>query len=404
MTGPSALLASRRIADNPKLAFRSVSGLVLAVFLGTLIAGLLPTIDAISATPSAKALSNVLLDGFTAAPICGADANCSGNNAPTTQLKTALEQRIAVYGLPPANAAALLTGLSRIPGATAIPIYSLPQRGTTTKPSAGQGPGSAPTAGSGPTGSGGLVKGPGGPPAGVISCAGLRELKVLGQCAAGVTAVQVQPQGLFDDNPQYSTMAIAGHHSRPASANFSNLYLQVLLVKVNNATTLEKVRTYLVTHTPLSASGTAPHTFGESVQSRAQVADTVQRLFYTAVALTLVVAGCSLAVTVGGGLVERKRPFTLLRVTGTKTATLYRVVLLEAVLPLIAATIIAAGLAYGVAVLTVHKLAPAGTAIPVPGHTYYLIMGGGLIASLLIIAASLPMLSRLTGPENVRFE
>ena len=45
--------------------------------------------------------------------------------------------------------------------------------------------------------------------------------------------------------------------------------------------------------------------------------DTIaQRLIDAAVALTLIVAGCSLAVAVGGGLVDRKRPFTLLRVSG----------------------------------------------------------------------------------------
>jgi hypothetical protein len=122
------------------------------------------------------------------------------------------------------------------------------------------------------------------------------------------------------------------------------------------------------------------------------------------VVLTLVVAGCSLAVTVGGGLIERKRPFTLLRVTGTAPGTLYRVVILEAVLPLAAATIVAAGTAYVISVLTVGAIAPAGTAVPVPGHAYYLMMGAGLLASLLIIGLSLPLLSRITGPGNVRFE
>ncbi|HEY2313908.1 MAG TPA: hypothetical protein VGH96_09870, partial [Streptosporangiaceae bacterium] len=79
MTGAPAMLAARRLADNPKAAFRSVRGLVLAIFLGTVVAGLLPAIESISATPSATALSNVLLDGFTSAPVCGNTVNCSGN-------------------------------------------------------------------------------------------------------------------------------------------------------------------------------------------------------------------------------------------------------------------------------------------------------------------------------------
>lgn len=69
--GASALLAARRLSDNPKAAFRAVRGLVLAVFLGTVTAGLLPAVNATTATPSATALHNVLLDQFIYAPVCG---------------------------------------------------------------------------------------------------------------------------------------------------------------------------------------------------------------------------------------------------------------------------------------------------------------------------------------------
>jgi hypothetical protein len=384
-TGASSLLAARRLADSPKAAFRSVSGLVLAVFLGTVVAGLLPAVEAIDASSSARALSNVLLDGFTAAPVCGNNVNCTGGGG-FNHPPTALQQRIAQYGLPPSSGAALLSGLRAISGATVIPIYSLPP---TSKP--GQ-PGAVGPENDGP-GNGAIM-----------SCAGLRQLAVLGQCAPGRAAVVVPAGNLFDDNPQFSTQPIASASSPAASDNFSGLYLQALLVKVNNSATLERTRTYLVTHATLSASGTAPRTFGEAVQARAVVADTVQRLIFIAVALTLVVAGCSLAVTVGGSLVERKRPFTLLRLTGTPISALYRVVLLEALLPLVAATLVAAGVAYGISVLTVNAIAPAGTPVPVPGQVYYLTMGAGLLASLLVILISLPLLDRITGPGNVRFE
>jgi hypothetical protein len=390
-TGASSLLAARRLADNPKAAFRSVSGLVLAVFLGTVVAGLLPAVESVSATPSAHALTNVLLDGFTSAPVCGNTVNCSGStgvNGPQPG-ETALQQRIALEGLPPADATALLTGLRAFRGAAVIPIYSLPQSGSVP---------------SGPGGNGGPGPGNGGPGNGVISCAGLRDLAVLGQCATGRTFVVVPSSNLFGDNPHYTTQPIASPSSPAATVSVSHLYLQALLVKVNGPATLERVRTYLVTHTPQSASGTAPRTFGEAVQARQGVAVIVQRLVDVAVALTLIVAGCSLAVAVGGSLVERKRPFTLLRLTGTATSTLYRVVLLEALLPLVAATVIAAGTAYGVSVLTVSKLAPAGTAVTVPSSTSLLTMAVGLIASLLVILASLPLLSRITAAGNVRFE
>jgi hypothetical protein len=392
LAGASPLLAARRIGDNPKAAFRSVRGLVLAVFLGTALAGLLPAVEAVTATPSARALGNVLLDGFVAAPVCGDNVNCTGGGTGLTNplaLSSAEQQRVAFDGLPPRAAAGLLSGLRRIRGTAVIPIYSTAQ--------------SAAPGGAGPA-NGGPVIAEQGNPYGVVSCAGLRELAVLGQCAPGRAAVVVQSAQLFTDNPHFSTQPLASASSRAAPARFGHSYLQALLVKVNDQATLERVRTYLVTHATLSASGTAPRTFGEAVQARASVADTVQRLIYIAVVLTLIVAGCSLAVTVGGSLVERKRPFTLLRVTGTPTSTLYRVVFAEAVLPLVAATVVAAGIAYLIAALTVGKLAPAGTPVPVPGHAYFLTMGAGLIAALLVILVSLPLLGRLTGPDQVRFE
>ncbi|HEX9032326.1 MAG TPA: FtsX-like permease family protein [Streptosporangiaceae bacterium] len=399
MAGTSSLLASRRLADNPKAAFRSVTGLVLAVFLGTLVAGLLPAVESITATPRATALSNVLLDGFMAAPVCGNSVNCTGNSPgggpgalpgggqPSVSLQ---RQRIALDGLPPVIGASLLSRLATFRGAAVIPIYSLPPGGNLGVP-----------------GPGGPGKGPISMPQynAVISCAGLRELRVLGQCAPGRQAVKVNTLNLIQsDNPYYSSQPITSASNPAATGDVSKLYLQAVLIKVNGPAALERVRTFLVTHTPQSASGAAPRTFGEAVQARQGVAATVQRLIDVAVVLTLVVAGCSLAVAVGGSLVERKRPFMLLRLTGTPTSALYRVVFLEAVLPLLAATIVAGGMAYGLAVLTVQKMAPAGTPVPVPGAAYYLTMGAGLVASLLVILASLPLLGRITGPGSMRFE
>ena len=39
-----------------------------------------------------------------------------------------------------------------------------------------------------------------------------------------------------------------------------------------------------------------------------------------------------------------------------------------------------------------------------PGPQYYLIVALGLVAALAILASTLPMLSRITGPEAARFD
>ncbi len=244
----------------------------------------------------------------------------------------------------------------------------------------------------------------------VVSCASIRAIGALGECAPGLTAVQATDDSLFDDNPTYQTKPFVSAADAGYTGDPTKLGLQTVLVRVNSAATLERVRTYLAVNAPprvgggYGASPTPPRTFGETLQIRTARAATFEKIMYAAVALTLIVAGCSLAVTVGGGLVDRKRPFTLLRVGGTPTGVLIRVVLLEAAVPLAAATIVAAGVAYGTSVMAFLRLAPSGTAIPQLGRDYYTIMGIGLLVAFGVITVTLPLLRRMTAPATVRFE
>jgi hypothetical protein len=393
--GSSALLATRRLADNPKTAFRSVTGLVLAVFLGTMVGTLVPAVNGMQSTPTAGALTNVLLDG--------------GLN------------------LSPHDGAKLLSGLNAIKGAHVYPIYAslAPQTQPTSGPGAGPGGGGGVTKGSGggpggPAGGGGVGpngvgKGPGGGGAfqqgpSVMSCSALRGLAVLGQCAPGLKAVEVTDNSLYGDNPLYDTAAIASPSSPAYTGNLARLSLITVMVRADSPATLERVRTYLTINTaPTEAGGqgsapTPPRTFGETLQIRLDRASTFEKIVYAAVALTLIVAGCSLAVAVGGGLVDRKRPFTLLRVGGTPVGVLSRVVLMEAAVPLVAAAIVAAGIAYGMSMWAFVRLSPTGTAIPQLGSDYYALMGSGLAVAFGVITVTLPLLRRMTMPGNVRFE
>ena len=222
--------------------------------------------------------------------------------------------------------------------------------------------------------------------------------------------MQVMDNSLFDDNPRYSDKPIVDATSPAYTGNLTTLPVQTVLVTVNSPATLERVRTYLAVHAPPRVGGnpgdspTPPRTFGETLQIRTARAATFEKILYAAVALTLIVAGCSLAVTVGGGLVDRKRPFTLLRVSGTPVGVLSRVVLLEAAVPLVAATVVAAGIAYGTSVMAVLRLAQAGTAIPQLGSDYYALMGIGLAVAFGVIAVTLPLLRTMIAPSTIRFE
>jgi len=338
---------------------------VLAVFLGTMVGTLVPAVNATEASPANSALSNVLMDQV---------------------------------GLSPQAGATLLSGLSTIKGAVAYPLYWPQSPG-------GSGGGSG-------GGKGGVIQG-GGQGAGadiVVSCSTMRALAVLGQCAPGIAAVQAADDNLLSDNPLFNTKPFVSASDPAYRGDIATLPLQTVLVRVDSPATLERVRTFLAVNAPPQVSGgpgsapTPPRTFGETLGIRLSRAATLEKLVYAAVAITLIMAGCSLAVAAGGGLVDRKRPFTLLRVSGTPVSVLSRVVLLEAAVPLLAATLVAAVIAYWTSVVAFIRLAPAGTAIPQLGHVYFTLMGIGLVVAFGVIAVTLPLLRRMTAPGSIRFE
>jgi len=383
--GASSLLAARRLADNPKLAFRTVSGLVLAVFVGSLLASIVPVINAAQTSlgGNASSLTNVLRAPYSAGP---------GS------------------GLTPGQAAKLIDKL-RAPGVTVLAVYDNPS----FNPGPGLPPiGLGPSAGHGPRS---VRRSTSGEYDSIVSCTSLRQFPALGRCAPGEKAVQANINNdLLTDNPLTITLPVVNQANPTASANTTKLSLGALLVKTGNATTLEKVRTFITLFdaTVVARNGLSnwqmgnaePETFGETAQIRNQDDNNAETVVLAIVALTLLMAACSLAVTVGGGIVERRRPFTLLRLSGTSSATLYRVVVLESVLPLVSASLLAAATGIGVAIPLVRAL-PAlrnEPSVAHPGAVYYLAMGAGLLVALMVISSALPLIRRVTQSNSARFE
>ena len=118
--------------------------------------------------------------------------------------------------------------------------------------------------------------------------------------------------------------------------------------------------------------------------------------------VSLLIAGCTLAAGIAAGLADRKRPFSLLRLTGARLATLRRVVALEAAIPLLAVAAVAIGAGFGAAAMFTSEAQQHP--MVAPGAAYYLITAGGILAALGIIAATFPLLARITGPEVARNE
>jgi uncharacterized membrane protein len=81
---------------------------------------------------------------------------------------------------------------------------------------------------------------------------------------------------------------------------------------------------------------------------------------------------------------------------------LRRVVGLETVTPLLAAAVVAVGVGF----LAAHLFLTAqmNYSLVAPGATYFVLVLGGLAASLGVVAGTLPLLRRITGPETARNE
>jgi hypothetical protein len=160
---------------------------------------------------------------------------------------------------------------------------------------------------------------------------------------------------------------------------------------------VERARTVLERQIPALF---APETIAELRARNADDINRLQRLADFVLIASLPIAGCSLAVNVAGGLAERRRPFSLLRLTGVPLSTLRRVIALEATVPLLASVVVAAGAGFAAAGLFVR--AQLDQALEPPGIAYYVLLVAGVAASLLIIASTLPLLASTTGPESAR--
>jgi len=370
---PSTLIAARRLADDPRAAFRAVSGLVLALFITTVAVVAISTQNAKNFTRwGTVAKSNVLNDQIA-------------YESPGGQ---------AVSGPGPAAPAEPLTAqLRAIPGVQGVVLVRA-DRGLTI-PGTFRGSG----------GSGG--NGPGQPsrvPAGVISCSQLATVPVLGRCPAGAVAAAF-PAGAFGPNGVLNytnTTGITWPAANVPASGIDSLGVAAIDVATDGSvptieqarTLLESVNAYPVVNAPLTTSDIIKRDNSKQ-GDEGQLATVV-------ILISLVIAGCTLATGIAAGLADRKRPFSLLRLTGARLAMLRRVVALEGAVPLLAVAVVAIGTGFGGAAM--YASGAIQHPMVAPGAAYYFLTAGGIIVSLGIIAATFPLLARITGPEVARNE
>ena len=377
---PGVLIAARRLADDPRAAFRAVSGLVLALFITTVAVAGITTQDAKDSHPVGWAsAANVLVDDLAGQqlPITGQQATDG------RQPVTAPRQARAL--------APLLARLSRIHGVESV--LAVHADGTSTLPRGLLG---------------GSVRGlpsafeqHGPVAAGLVSCVQLARVPNLGRCPAGAAAVSF-PEFL-DAFPAGKSLArITWPAADVPARQLGGLRLDSIDVATDGSqSAVEQARTALADAKAYPSLGT-PLTLGELTTDITTINNAYQQLANVVILASLAIAGCTLAAAVAAGLTDRKRPFSLLRLTGARLAMLRRVVALEGAVPLLAVAAVAIGVGFGAAAMfaTLQLEHP----LVAPGAAYYLLTAAGIAASLGIVAATFPLLRRITGPDVARNE
>jgi ABC-type antimicrobial peptide transport system permease subunit len=118
--------------------------------------------------------------------------------------------------------------------------------------------------------------------------------------------------------------------------------------------------------------------------------------------VTLFVAIASLIVSTIGGLLERRRSFVTLRLGGMTVGQMKRTVMIESLIPLVSVSLLASGL--GVWVGWVFVSAMSDSAKPTLTPLYFGIVIGSLLIATLAIRQILPMLGKITRPEENQTE
>jgi hypothetical protein len=375
---PGTLIAACRLADDPRAAFRAVSGLVLALFIATVAVVAITTQNAKNLTRFGSAAeANVLTDQISASN------QVAGNGGPGAPGAGAAAARPG----PAAPAAPLTAQLNGIPGVRGVLVVRAAPRLTIPGTLHGLG---------GNYGSTSPVS------AGVVSCAQLAAVPALGRCPAGATTAAFPADGF--NGPLFGTDAttITWPAANVPATRLDTLGVDAINVAMDGSTpAVERARTVLENAPAYPAVGT-PSTLSDIIARDHSTNSDYQQLANVVILVSLLIAGCTLAAGIAAGLADRKRPFSMLRLTGARLATLRRVVALEGAVPLLAVAAVAIGTGFAGAAMFASEAQQHP--MVAPGAAYYLLIVAGIVVSLGIIAATFPLLARITGPEVARNE
>jgi hypothetical protein len=356
--GPGSLLAARRLQDNPAAGFRAVSGLILAVFIATVISGSMQSALAPYAPGAAPLASNLIALDMTVWE----------------------DGRPGAQGVPPGTTESISTALAGSPGVSRVLELRLAPASMTSGKGAGGHANAALQ----------MV---------LAHCGDLLAMR-LASCPNPAVIVGADAShlgaGLF--------AGAAGPPPAPISEQaYEALSPAALIVSTDGqASTIERVRTVMNSATPY-----LDHTADTAADLRAAANPrliNLERLSNIGLLLSLLIAACSLSTAAIGGLIERKRHLGLLRLAGVRLACLARMMLAETVFPLLAITGVSVVLGLGVSAMLIVLAGRNNPPWQLPDPSYWVTLIGGIMVAIAVMAAPMALLKRLTSAEAVRFE
>jgi hypothetical protein len=185
-----------------------------------------------------------------------------------------------------------------------------------------------------------------------------------------------QPRGIVEPGPDAGALPI-----------------QTLFVPTDGSVAAqERIRT-LAAAIPISRSKVA-----KDIDRGVSVAALETVLPY-AMVFVLLVAACSLTISVINGVLERRRPFALLRASGMRLGELRTIVMIETGVPLALSLLGGVGLA----LLTNYAAAPPHQWL-LPSGSFVVGLAIGALVAFAVSLIALPFMSVATRHDGIRFE
>jgi hypothetical protein len=350
--GPGALIAGRRLQASPSTAFRAVGGAVLGVFAATAVLVFLP---------SQERWANAAGGGTTYVPPRPVDASVQvyRNGAPRPRVEALARQLAALTGvravLPAAETSAGRALFATCAQASRVLHRELtcPARGVLIDRTA-----------------------PVGPPLGIGD-------------AITIRGVRTTVGGFLEDSPVGVVVPPGGAKAPPHPSSW-------IFATDGSLATAQRIR---AAQTACGLLGNVETAAPDSVP--VTVENPLRRQAELVVALMLSVAGCSLAVMMIEGVVERRRELAMLAAAGTHPRALRSAVALEVLIPLAVASIMSC--AVGVLV-TATLLRVRGIGLVVPWLDLAQLLAVTAAVAAGVLALGLPVLGRAIRADNLRTE